>query len=92
MHERLEAIVTGRVQMVMFRDFTQRKASGLKLVGEVRNLSDGTVHVLAEGPREKLEALVQKLHRGPILAHVENVAASWHPATGTFTKFRIAYD
>ena len=43
MQERLEVIVSGRVQMVMFRDFVQRKASSLKLVGEVQNLPDGTV-------------------------------------------------
>jgi acylphosphatase len=90
--ERLEAIVSGRVQLVMFRDFTQRKASGLKLTGTVKNLEDGTVEVVAEGPREKLEKLVAKLHQGPLLAHVEHVSVSWSPATGEFKKFRIVYN
>ena len=45
--ERIEAIVSGRVQMVMFRDFAQRKALGLRLCGEVMNLPDGTVRVIA---------------------------------------------
>lgn len=92
MQERLHATVSGRVQMVMFRDFTQRKASGLKLTGEVRNLSDGTVEVIAEGAREQLETLLEKLHHGPILAHVESITTSWLPATGAYTTFRIAYD
>jgi acylphosphatase len=92
MNERLFAIVSGRVQMVMYRDFTQRKASGLKLAGTVRNLSDGTVEVIAEGSREKLERLLEKLHHGPILAHVDAVNASWLPATGEFKKFTIRYD
>jgi len=92
MNERIEAIVSGRVQMVMYRDFTQRKASGLKLSGEVRNLPDGTVEVVAEGPREKLERLVEKLHTGPVLARVDDVKVEWRPASGTFSKFRIAYE
>ncbi|MDB5195179.1 MAG: acyP [Parcubacteria group bacterium] len=92
MNERLFAIVSGRVQMVMFRDFVQRKASGLRLVGEVRNLKDGTVEVIVEGERAKLEKLLGKLHEGPLLARVEHVSVSWLPATGEFSNFRIAYE
>lgn len=88
----MEAIVRGRVQMVMYRDFVQRKASGLKLVGSVRNLTDGTVHVIAEGPREALDALIQKLWKGPLLARVEGVDVSWLPITNTFSNFAISYE
>ena len=91
MQERLEAIVHGRVQMVMYRDFAQRKATGLKLSGEVQNLKDGTVRVVAEGPREKLECYLQKLHKGSLLARVERVEHEWRPATGEFTRFVIVY-
>ena len=90
--ERLCAIVSGRVQMVMYRDFTQRKASGLKLVGTVRNLRNGTVEVIAEGERSRLEKLLQKLHQVSFLAHVDDVSVSWLPATGEFSKFRIVYE
>jgi acylphosphatase len=92
MNERLEAIISGRVQLVMFRDFTQRKASSLKLIGTVKNLRDGTVEVVAEGPKEKLEQLLAKLHQGSILSHVEHVSVSWLPATGAFEKFEIVYE
>lgn len=92
MPERLHALVSGRVQMVMFRDFTQRKATGLRLTGQVRNLPDGTVEVIAEGPRENLERLIEKLHRGSFLSHVETVAITWQQATGEFEKFSIAYE
>jgi acylphosphatase len=68
MNERIEAIVYGRVQMVMYRDFTERKASGLQLTGEVQNLKDGTVKVIAEGTHEQLEKLIQKLHKGSVLS------------------------
>jgi acylphosphatase len=92
MHERLEAVVSGRVQLVMYRDFATRKARGLKLVGEVQNLPDGTVRVVAEGEREKLNLYVEKLRQGSLLAHVEEVSVSWLPATHTFTAFSIHYD
>lgn len=91
MHERLEAIVSGRVQMVMYRDFAQRKGSGLKLAGFVRNLPDGTVHVVAEGPREKLELYLKKLWKGPLLSSVEHVEPAWLRATGEYTRFVISY-
>ena len=92
MNERLFAIASGRVQMVMYRDFVQRKASGLKLKGTVRNREDGTVEIVAEGPRASLEKLVQKLRKGPLLARVDAVATTWQPATGAPTKFQITYD
>ena len=89
--ERIEAIVRGRVQMVMYRDFAQRKARGLKLVGEVENLSDGTVRVVAEGERSALEKYIAKLNGGPLLSKVEGVSVTWKPATGAFNKFSILY-
>jgi len=91
MHERLEAIVSGRVQLVMYRDFAQRKARGLKLVGEVENLPDGTVRVIAEGPRDALERYLEKLKGGPLLARVENVSPAWLPAVGGYKGFEITY-
>ncbi len=92
MHERLEAVVSGRVQMVMYRDFAMRKARGLKLTGTVRNRPDGTVHVIAEGPRERLEAYIEKLKEGSVLSSVEEVVHIFLPATGEHKKFDIRYD
>lgn len=90
--ERLEAIVSGRVQLVMYRDFATRKARSLGLVGEVENLADGTVRVVAEGPRAKLEEYERKLSKGSLLAKVEKVEASYLPATGEYKYFDITYD
>jgi len=92
MHERLEAIVSGRVQVVMYRDFVQRKASGLSLTGFVRNLRDGTVRVVAEGTRGNLEKLLERLHQGSLLSKVESVVPAWKPATGEFSSFVISYE
>ncbi|MEK7101124.1 MAG: acylphosphatase [Patescibacteria group bacterium] len=92
MNERIEARVSGRVQLVMYRDFATRKARGLRLVGEVQNLPDKTVRVVAEGPREKLTAYITKLNQGSLLSDVKGVDVSWLPATGAYTTFSINYD
>jgi acylphosphatase len=69
----LHAIVHGRVQMVMYRDFCCRKARKLGLVGYVKNLPDGTVEVVAQGTQEKLEKFLEYLRKGSLLSHVEEV-------------------
>ncbi|HUQ30395.1 MAG TPA: acylphosphatase [Candidatus Paceibacterota bacterium] len=92
MNERIEAVVSGRVQLVMYRDFACRKARALKLVGEVKNLTDGTVSVIAEGSRDVLRAYIEKLRGGSILASVESVSVSWFPATGEYKSFDIVYE
>lgn len=89
MNERIEAVVSGRVQMVMYRDFASRKANRLGLTGTARNLSDGTVEVIAEGPRKSLDRYIRKLWKGPILADVTDVAVEWKPATGEFVEFTL---
>lgn len=89
MNERLEAIVSGRVQGVMYRDFAQRAAHRLQLTGEAENLSDGTVRVVAEGERGTLDAFITELAHGPFFAEVDAVAPSFTNATGEFKKFSI---
>lgn len=89
--KRIECIVSGRVQMVMYRDFATRKARRLGLVGEVANLPDGTVRVIAEGTVGKLNNYIPLLWQGSILAHVAHVEVSWKDATNTYTKFMITY-
>lgn len=92
MKRRLEARIHGRVQMVMFRDFTCRNARRLGLVGYVRNEDDGSVIAIAEGEEEKLNNLLKLLHKGPILAHVEGVDETWKETTDEFSEFTILYE
>ena len=92
MNERLEANVRGRVQMVMYRDFASRKARGLGLVGEVKNLPDGSVRVVAEGSRAALDRFMKKLEKGSVLARVDAVEARRSAPQGAYTSFDIAYD
>lgn len=87
--EEFHAIVRGRVQMVMFRDFTSRTARRLGLSGFVRNLPDGSVEVVAQGEQAAVERLVTKLGRGPLLARVTGVDSAWREATEAFRGFEI---
>lgn len=87
----IECRVTGRVQMVMYRDFTQRKARLLELFGFVRNNPDGSVTVVAEGEKEGLTRFIEKLHKGSLLARVDDVEVEWKAATGEFKDFLITY-
>lgn len=91
MKSQFTAIITGRVQMVMFRDFVQRKARGLGLVGFVQNLSDGSVNVVASGEKELLEQLVSYLNKGPLLARVESVSVTWGNPSLNLRDFKIIY-
>lgn len=91
MNKKLTCIISGRVQGVLFRDFTQRTAKKLALTGTVENLRDGTVKAVAEGDEAKLYDFLAKLKKGPILSHVEDVKAEWSDATGAFKDFKIVY-
>jgi acylphosphatase len=86
---RLHATVHGKVQGVSFRYFVLDCAKRLDVSGWVRNRYDGTVEVMAEGDREKLEILVQDLNRGPNASNVTHVDHQWLETTGEFISFKI---
>lgn len=88
---RLVAIVRGRVQGVSFRYYTSRRARSLRLNGFVRNLWDGTVEVVAEGPRPRVEELLSFLRVGPRSALVTEVDAQWQAPSGAFDRFEVRY-
>ena len=86
---RLDATVGGRVQGVGFRYFILREATELGLAGWVANTAGGGVRCVAEGPRERLEILLDRLHEGPAAAIVDGVSTAWMPATGTLGPFTV---
>lgn len=79
----------GRVQGVGYRVFALREASYLGLAGFVANEPDGSVRVIAEGPRDDLEALLERLGEGPPAGFVDRVITRWEPARGMPAGFRI---
>lgn len=89
--KRMTATVSGRVQGVGFRNFVQKQANELDLVGYVRNLPGGEVEVVAEGPAEQLEQLRQKLWKGPMLSKVADVKDVQSDAIGEFSGFSVKY-
>jgi len=86
-----EVLVSGRVQGVYYRVFTEQEANLLGLTGYVRNLPDGRVQIEVEGNRRDLEELIKRLWKGPGRAQVTDVQASFRPAQGKFTVFSIRY-
>lgn len=70
---RIRLFISGRVQGVCFRAYTADEGQKLGLKGWVRNLRDGRVEVLAEGPEDRLKALEAFCRKGPPYANVRNV-------------------
>jgi len=88
---RAHLIIEGRVQGVWFRDSTRNEATRLDLTGWVKNRFDGNVQIVAEGPREKVEKLIEWCHHGPPIARVTNVHEIKEDFTGEFDSFRISF-
>jgi acylphosphatase len=88
--KRLEAVVSGRVQGVGFREFVRHEASTLGIAGYVRNSDDGRdVELVAEGEDAALDELLRALHEGPRFARVERVDMKFSDAGGGFSKFSV---
>jgi acylphosphatase len=88
---RTHLIIEGRVQGVFFRDTTRREAVGLGLMGWVKNRFDGSVEVVAEGPSDAVQKLVQWCHHGPPAARVTAVHRIDEEVNGEFDAFRIVF-
>lgn len=86
-HQRLSMLISGKVQGVYYRASAAEKASGLGLTGYAKNLPDGRVELVAEGPQAALDSLRQWCKDGPPAADVDRVDATESPATGEFTSF-----
>jgi acylphosphatase len=67
--------ISGRVQGVWFRAWTERQATALGLDGWVRNRRDGDVEALFAGPDEAVDAMLAECWNGPKNARVEAVLA-----------------
>ncbi len=88
---RLRIHVSGLVQGVNFRWFTQHRANDIGVRGWVRNLGDGSVEIIAEGERAPLEQFLDAVSVGPSSAVVESVDTQWSTPTGEFHRFEIRY-
>jgi acylphosphatase len=71
---RYRVVISGRVQGVFFRDTCRRRALEYGVSGWVRNLPDGRVEAVFEGPAESVDRLVAWARHGPGLAVVADVS------------------
>lgn len=89
MLQTVSIIIAGLVQGVFFRQSTKERAVSLGITGEVRNMPDGTVHIIATGTGEQINQLVEWCHKGPDEANVANVDVREVPLQ-YFNGFTIA--
>jgi acylphosphatase len=88
---RIRATVVGRVQGVGFRAFVQREATGLGVVGYVRNRWDGAVEVVGDGQRKSLERLLARIRQGPPASDVARIDVEWLRGGGEFRSFHVRF-
>jgi len=88
---RVHVFITGQVQGVGFRAFTQEQAQRLEVTGFVRNLADGRVELVVEGPPSDVEKLIAKVRHGPPSARVDRLDCTDEPPSGEYTEFTARY-
>jgi acylphosphatase len=71
--KRARALISGRVQGVWFRESCREQALAAGVAGWVRNLADGRVEAVLEGPPAAVDRVVRWCHEGLRRAHVERV-------------------
>ena len=83
-------LYSGTVQGIGFRYTVQRYAQDLNLTGWVKNLADGRVEILVEGPQETIDELCQKIeqHFGP---NIDDKRMDYLPAQNKFSDFGITF-
>ena len=81
-------IVTGKVQGVFYRQSTREKAIASGITGEIKNMPDDTVHIVATGSAEQIEKLIEWCKQGPPKAKVSDVFVTGIPLQ-VFEKFAI---
>jgi len=86
-----EIIVSGRVQGVGFRYYTQKQAQIFGLKGWVRNTADGSVKVMVQGDKEVIDTFIDYLRIGPTLSRVTNISTAPVEPGENFTDFSIRY-
>lgn len=91
MKARAHLYISGRVQGVCYRAFTQEIADSLGLKGWVRNLPDRRVEAVFEGEKDKIEMAIKKCHEGPPASRVTNIDVIWEESHEGFSDFRIRY-
>jgi acylphosphatase len=86
---RVKIVVSGRVQGVYFRLFTQNKAKHLAINGTVQNLPDGRVQIFAEADPLMIDKFIKWCSKGPVTARVDNIEVTELEPQHDFDTFSI---
>jgi acylphosphatase len=89
MNKRAHVFIKGKVQGVFYRVWVRTQAERLGLTGWVKNLSDGRVEAVFEGPKDKIEEIITKCKIGPSVAGVKQIDIKWEKATKEYAGFEI---
>ena len=89
--KRVHVAISGKVQGVCFRAYTQDTAEALRLTGWVKNLRNGDVEAVFEGREEDVEKMLDWCRHGPRLASVDSVIIKEEPYTGKYDRFSVRF-
>ena len=87
----IEITVVGKVVGVDFRNWTQREATRLGLGGWVRNNTDQTVTIAAEGPNDAVDTFIESVRRGPQGSTVDSMDVREAGETHGYAGFQVEY-
>ena len=87
----LHLIVSGKVQGVGFRYFSQMKAVQYGVTGWAKNLSNDSVEIVALGTRDQLEPFIEDLRIGNPFSIIDNIEITENEKTEDFRSFTIKY-
>lgn len=88
---RAHLMISGRVQGVFFRSYTEKAARERGIKGWVMNTRDGRVEAILEGEKEQVEDMIRWCHQGSPMANVYGVNVDWQDYTGEFQDFGVRY-
>ena len=88
---RAHVIIHGRVQGVFFRLETRKAARRFGATGWVRNLPDGNVEAVMEGPAASVASLLEWCRQGPRMARVDKLDVIAEAYVGEYDSFEVTY-
>ena len=86
---RAHIFIYGEVQGVFLRRSAKMQADKLGVVGLVRNRRDGSVEIIAQGSKSKVNAFIKWCKKGPPFAKVEKVEVEWRKNLEDFEEFEV---
>ena len=84
-------LYSGSVQGVGFRYTARTVAAGFEVTGTVRNLPDGRVELIAEGPRDELEAFRTALRDSGLNHFIRDEQVTWGSTQNETHGFEIVH-